>query len=356
MTKNKEKVISGIQQVGIGVTNLHKAWKWYRKHFSMDIRIFEDVAVAKLMLPYTEGLERERHASLAMNMQGGGGFEIWQHMGKIPEAHTFEIKIGDLGIFSAKIKTNKIHEAYNQLSKDGIELLGEIEKDPSGNEHFYVKDPYNNIFEFVDSSFIFNNDKSLNGGIYGVTIGVSDFEKAKTVYCDILGYDVIVYDFESHFEDLYPLPGGKEKIRRILLRSSSKPQGPFSPFFGPSEIELVQVVSRKPKRIYEDRIWGDLGFIHLCFDIVNMDALREYCSKKGFPFTVDSESSFDMGVAAGHFSYIADPDGTLIEFVETHKLPIIKKLGWNMNLKKRDPNNPLPKWMLKTLAWGRIRD
>jgi len=351
-----ERVISGIQQVGIGVTDLHEAWKWYRKHFSMDIRIFEDKAVAKLMLTYTEGLERKRHASLAMNMQGGGGFEIWQHMGKIPEAHTFEIKIGDLGIFSAKIKTNKIQEAFKQLKQDGVEVIGEISKDPSGNEHFYVKDPYDNIFEFVSSSFIYKNDKSLNGGIYGVTIGISDFEKAKTVYCDILGYDQIVYDIESEFDDIKVLPGGENTLRRILLRSSSKPKGPFSPFLGPSEIELVQAVSRKPKRIYKDRIWGDLGFIHLCYDIVNMGALRDYCKIKGFPFTVDSSSSFDMGVAAGHFSYIADPDGTLIEFVETHKLPIIKKLGLYMNLKKRDPNNPLPRWMLNTLAWGRIKD
>jgi hypothetical protein len=63
-----------------------------------------------------------------------------------------------------------------------------------------------------------------------------------------------------------------------------------------------------------------------------------------------------MGVAAGHFAYISDPDGTLIEFVETHKLPVIKKLGWFMNLKNRNPEKPLPKWMIRTLAWGRIKD
>jgi len=34
-----------------------------------------------------------------------------------------------------------------------------------------------------------------------------------------------------------------------------------------------------------------------------------------------------MGEASGHFAYVEDPDGTLIEFVETHKIPIIKKLG-----------------------------
>jgi catechol 2,3-dioxygenase-like lactoylglutathione lyase family enzyme len=277
-------------------------------------------------------------------------------MGKVPEPHKFEIKIGDFGIFSAKIKTKKIHEVFQQRKKEGFMLLGEISKDPSGNEHFYLKDPYNNIFEFVQSDFIFQNDKSLNGGIYGVTIGISDFEQSRMVYHDILGYDEIVYDIESTFADLSPLPGGNEKIRRILLRSSRLPKGPFAPLLGPSQIELIEVKSRKAKKIFEGRIWGDLGFIHLCFDIVNMSALRDLCAQKEFPFTVDSESSFDMGVAAGHFAYISDPDGTLIEFVETHKLPVIKKLGWFMNLKNRNPEKPLPKWMIRTLAWGRIKD
>jgi hypothetical protein len=63
-----------------------------------------------------------------------------------------------------------------------------------------------------------------------------------------------------------------------------------------------------------------------------------------------------MGEAAGHFSYIEDPDGTLIEFVETHKVPVIKKLGWYLNLKKRNPNKALPNWMVSTLSFNRVKD
>jgi len=98
----------------------------------------------------------------------------------------------------------------------------------------------------------------------------------------------------------------------------------------------------------------------LCYDIRGMDELRIFCESKGFPFTVDSKTShegnsFDMGEAAGHFSYLEDPDGTLIEFVETHKIPILKKLGWYLDLKNRDPHKPLPNWMLKTLRFSRVR-
>ena len=68
--------INGIQQLGVGVEDVQEAWEWYRKHFSMDICMFDDEAVAELMLAHTDGKPRARHAVLALNMRGGGGFEI----------------------------------------------------------------------------------------------------------------------------------------------------------------------------------------------------------------------------------------------------------------------------------------
>jgi len=118
----------------------------------------------------------------------------------------------------------------------------------------------------------------------------------------------------------------------------------------------VQLIEDKGRDIYDNRIWGDPGFIHICFDTIGIDELREEVKSKGFPFTVDSANSFDMGEAAGHFAYISDPDGIPIEFVETHKVPIVKKLGWNINLKKRNPNKSLPNWLIGTLRWKRIKD
>ena len=70
--------------MGIGVTNVDEAWKWYIEQFGMDCRIFEDEEPAKLMLPYTGGEPRTKHAVLALNLQSGGGFEIWQHTGREP--------------------------------------------------------------------------------------------------------------------------------------------------------------------------------------------------------------------------------------------------------------------------------
>ena len=105
-----------------------------------------------------------------------------------------------------------------------------------------------------------------------------------------------------------------------------------------------------------DSYWGDCGFIHVCFDTLDMDALKKRLSDRGYPFTVDSGGSFGMESAAGRFAYVEDPDGTLIELVETHKLPILKKIGWYLDLQKRKHQNPLPNWMLRMMSLNRVRD
>lgn len=355
-----EYIISGIQQMGIGVENIQEAWKWYISHFGMDCRIFEDEAEAKLMLPYTGGKPRSRHAVLALNLQSGGGFEIWQYKGRTPVKINEEIRIGDLGIIACKMKSKNINETIQLYRKSGLTVPQNLSEDPSGKKTFFIKDPYGNLFQLVEAEDWFRNEKKGTGGSYGALIGVSDIEKSRIVYSEILGYDKVVYDKTGVFSDISDLPGGENECRRVLLKRSVPFSGPFSKMLGNSMIELVKTTEKTGKRIYENRFWGDPGFIHLCYDMRGMDKLRETCENKGFPFTVDSQNSregnsFDMGEAAGHFSYIEDPDGTLIEFVETHKIPILKKFGWYLDLRKRDPNKSLPEWILNTLKFSRVR-
>lgn len=356
----KDYVICGIQQVGVGVKDLRAAWELYIKMFGMDCPIFEEEAEARLMLPYTGGEPRSRHAVLTYNLQSGGGFEIWQYKGRTPIEVSGEIRAGNLGIFACKIKVKNIERTYSEFSRNEIKILGNPADDPEGKKTFFIKDIYGNIFQMVEATDWFLNEKKLTGGSYGAIIGVSDIDRARLVYSEILGYDEVVYDKNGTFADMAEIPGGENVFRRILLRRSKPLQGPFSKLMGKSEIELLSTGNRNERKIYEGRFWGDPGFIHLCFDIRGMDNLKEYCMEKGIRFTVDSKAShngnsFDMGEAAGHFSYIEDPDGTLIEFVETHKVPIMKKIGWYLDLRKRDPHRQLPDWMLKTLRFSRVK-
>lgn len=351
-----EKIINGIQQIGIGVTNAEEVFNWYKNYLGFDILVFQDEATASLMTRYTNGKIYSRRALLALNMIGGGGLEIWQFKDRVPQSAPNPILFGDLGINVMKLRSIDIKKIHGQLKEIQLSLLTEIYSDDEDRSHFFFSDPWGNLVQMVSDEYCFCKTKSASGGVLGVTIGVSDMKRSIEFYSALLGFDTLVSDIEASFDDLASLPGGNSVVRRVILRRSMTKVGGFGELFGPSEIELVQVVGRQPRKIYEDRLWGDLGYIHLCFDVYGMQALRSEAELLNYPFTVDSANSFDMGEAAGHFSYVEDPDGTLIEFVETHRVPLLKKLGIYIDMKKRNPRKPLSRWLVKAMQFHRVRD
>lgn len=352
----KLPIITGIQQVGIGVTDAEEAWTWYRKHFDMNIPIFKDSATASLMTRYTNDIAEDRFAILAINGQGGGGFEIWQYTSKTPQPPLVQSSLGDTGIFAIKMKSRNIGKSFSHFESHGIKTTGGLQTGMDGRKHFFVKDPYNNIFQMIEGNSWLKKNDSHSGGVVGCMIGVSNIEKALPLYQSVLGYEQIAYDQTGVFKDLSGLSGENKKYRRMLLKSNPKRHGAFSRLLGDTELELIEIIDETPSKIFENRYWGDLGFIHVCFDVHGMKQLGTACAEHNFPFTVDSSNSFDMGKAAGHFTYCEDPDGTLIEFVETHKIPIIEKWGWYLNLCKRNPTKPLPDWFFTLLGLAKIKN
>lgn len=345
--------INGIQQIGLGITDLYPSWQWYIDTFHFDLPVFDEKAEAKLMLPYTEGKPRTRHAVLALNYQGGGGLEIWNHVSFTPRKPLNKVKPGDLGIFALHIKVKDIQESYNRLKKLKRNILTEITTSKSDN-FFYLMDPFENMIKVIQANDWHTDVGLHSGGVYGCSIGVSDMKTSIEFYKDILGYDVIVSDHSGEILE-YDNMGFKGNYRKVILKHSRERSGAFSNLLGKSQIELVQLMDGKANTIFEGRMWGELGYIHLCFDVENMHILEEKCKEYGSPFTVDSANSFDMGEAAGRFAYIEDPDGTLIEFVETHKIPILKKIGWYFNLKKRKAQKPLSGLILKAMSLNRVK-
>lgn len=353
------KIICGIQQMGIGVPNVPSIWKWYREHFGVDVRIFEEAAEAPLMTRYTGDTVHARTATLALSMEGGGGFEIWQFTSRPTEKASFTIQLGDYGLFACRIKSKDVKATYEFLKAKGADLLSEPQQLPNGQTHFLVRDPNGNLFDIVEGGGWFMDTKfaGKTGGVAGAMIGVSNIEKAMTLYSDILGYTTIEYDFTEVSPAFAGIPGSEHSVRRVLLSHPELRKGPFAKLLGPTQIELIQTPDRTDARsIFENRFWGDWGFIHLCFDVQGMDALQAECESKGYPFTVDSGKTFDMGEAGGRFSYIEDPDGTWIEFVETHKVPVMKKLGWYIHLRNKKPGAFLPNWMLRAMRFNRVKD
>ena len=61
-------------------------------------------------------------------------------------------------------------------------MITNILRDPRGKEHFFVKDPYGNIFQMVTSTTWFRNEKKPTGAAYGAIIGVSDIDRSIAFY------------------------------------------------------------------------------------------------------------------------------------------------------------------------------
>lgn len=349
-------LISGIQQVGVGVRDAEKAWAWYRKNFGMDVPVFKDRATASLMTRYTGNQSHDRYAILALNLKGGGGLEIWQYTSRQPQAPSHKPVLGDLGIFAVKLKVSDVQKAHDHLKSLPEDQVSPIRQGPDGRRHFFVKDPDGNLFQLIEHRSWFQENGFPIGGVCGCIIGVNDMEASIPFYQAVLGHNNRLSDSAQVATDFAGLPGGERFVRRVLLERTDVGRGAFGQLLGGTEVELVEVREKPVNKIYQDRYWGDLGFIHVCFDVSGMTQLANHCNEMGHPFTVDSRNSFDMGKAAGHFSYTEDNDGTLIEFVETHKVPIMAKLGWYLDLRKREMAKPLPKWMVKMMGLNRVKD
>jgi catechol 2,3-dioxygenase-like lactoylglutathione lyase family enzyme len=348
------ELIAGVQQVGIGVPDAGKAKLHYRDYFGMNVKVFDDKAPASLMSQYTGNEIHHRHAIFALNLAGGGGFEIWQYTTRQPRFPENIIQPGDPGIFAVKIKSRNIKAAYHYYEQSGCTSLSPLYLTADNRYHFWMKDHFGNWFNITEGSNWFKKRDTHCGGVLGAFICTSNMEHALHFYADVLGINEVVYNRKSAVNDIPGVNAGQE-CHRVLLRKKASQHGAFSRLLGEVEIELLQVPSENKKHIFSNRYWGDCGFIHLCFDVTDMDALKRKAEEAGYPFTVDSAASFEMENASGRFCYLEDPDGTLIELVETHKVPIIKKLGWHLDLRKRKQNKPLPGWMISMLGLNKIK-
>ena len=349
--------IQGIQHLGVGVPNHQEAWNWYKKFFGLDISVFNAEAEAPLMTIYTKGDVISKRAAMIFNLKGGCAMEV-VCPSTFKATHSDKtFQLGDLGIYIGWIKSPNVKQAFNFFKTNGANVISEISKLPNNWDTFYVKDINGLIFQVIPADDFFTKSPQYStGGISGCSIGVSDINKALEFY-SILGYDEIIYDETNIFKDWDNINGGTGNFRRVLVTQSKPSGGGFSKLSGTTYIELVQDISdRKPLKIYEDRLWGDIGFVHLGFDIRNMKVLGNKLNTLGFGFTCDTKEVLSMGENTRvHCTYTEDPDGTLIELIEVYKIPIIEKLGIFLNVEKRDPSKPLPNIMLKALKFSRVK-
>lgn len=348
--------INGFQHIGVAVNDMDKSLRFYRKFFGLDIPFFDSVAAAPLMLSHTRDEVITKRASMILNLHGGCAMEMIRATTFEPVGVKFSPQVGDLGIFVTQMKCPDLKAMHAFCTAESETNPTAIKTTPDGKETFFIQDLDGNWFQYFESNEWYITPKHISGGVVGCVIGVTDIEKSLELYSTILGFDEVVSDEKGTFDFWSDLPGGDQNYRRIVLKQSALPAGGFSKISSTTYIELIQPLDRKPRMLFEDRIWADLGFVHLGLDVIGMKELGDALAEKGYGFRCDSNDALDMGNTKVHCTYIDDPDETWIEMIEVHKVPIIEKWGIYLNVAKRDPEKPLPDMMLKALRFSRIKD
>ncbi len=221
------QIYGGIQQIGIGVHNGVLMQNFYESVLGFDVPMFYEEGSADLMQPYTGGRSWNRKAMLVANLHGGAALELWQYTERprVPVKH--EVGIGNLGILCACMRCNNIESVRKNLLSAGHEVT-RITEDLGGNARCYVRDPEHNWIGLVESSdgWLRKKAKSV-GGVCSVVIGVSDIDKSMHFYSTVCGYDTPLCDELGVFEE-FDAFRAQQRIRRVLLTSSSRRSGAFA--------------------------------------------------------------------------------------------------------------------------------
>ncbi|HJL16463.1 MAG TPA: VOC family protein [Sandaracinaceae bacterium LLY-WYZ-13_1] len=346
-------LVSGIQQIGVGVPDVDRAFAWARRALGADLPLFDDAAPAPLMTRYTGGEVHRRRALLAANLRGGGGLELWRFESRAP-ARLRPVRLDERGLLLARVKALDVRAFAAAL---GPSVRVPPTRDAAGRLHAVAEDPFGNLYDVTEADDWFARRAgprgTFTGGVAGAVLGVGDLERAVVFYRDLLGYRVARED-TGPFPELAGLPGA-DRLRARVRMAHEPEGGAFAPLLGATTLDLVRA-DAPGRHVRDDRLWGDPGYMHLCFDVRGTDALKARFAAAGHPFTVDSAEGFDMGQASGRFAYAEDPDGTLVELVEAYTLDVLPRLGLRLDLRDRAPAAPLPWWMLRALGLGRVRD
>lgn len=322
--------LCGLMQVGVGVSALEVAMKWYADVLNFKAKPIDDTGSAALMSKYTGDVVYQRRALMLFNPNGGGGLEVWQFLDRRPEHPRTPLTFNQPGIHAIDLYASGSRASLQTYFSQYDVELRQWERNSLVQIIGCFNDPFGNTFRLLHSPYsIRSTFQGLIGGVAGVYICCSDIEKSNVFYSNVLGMKS-----ESF--------GNSEK----LLSAQNSSQG-FSFMYGPGHVEIALCNKPLASYSYSGRYWGDPGLMHVCLEVVDFARMKNTLQEKGFELLVDSKDSFTMERSAGRFGYLEDPDRSLIELIQVHSIPLLPKLGLYHRIK---PGTAVPKWIIKQMC------
>ena len=160
-------------------------------------------------------------------------------------------------------------------------------------------------------------EKPAVTGVQHVGIGVKDIEKSREFYRDVLACRLPMADF-----------GVTHNAMSDFFRSSDHV---FNGWMYMQEkeaivIECIQRYTPTPKPIHKQIRYGDIGVNKITIEVPDVSTfVSSYTDRINFLSPVKSIDIPDWGDYT--FVYGTDPDGNLIEFISSSKIPVDEPLG-----------------------------
>ena len=137
---------------------------------------------------------------------------------------------------------------------------------------------------------------------------VSDIERSRRFYTDVLGFAVVA---EFDFDDA--------ATAQVMGVAECKFKGIFMQRDG-MRIEIIGFTHPPPERILRRRQANEIGHSHLSFYVTNLDESLAYLRGKGVVIEDGTRALLPSGIEC---CVARDPDGFPIEFVQVPTLTLL---------------------------------
>ena len=137
---------------------------------------------------------------------------------------------------------------------------------------------------------------------------VSDIEKSRKFYTDVLGFETV---FEIDFDD--------PATARVMGLTSCKFKGIFMKCDG-MRIELIAFTDPPPDKTVRMRKSNEIGHSHLSFYVTSLDETLAELRAKGVPIDEQTRQVLQSGIEC---CVVRDPDGFPIEMVQVPTLDLM---------------------------------
>jgi catechol 2,3-dioxygenase-like lactoylglutathione lyase family enzyme len=312
-------MIAAFQHVGMGVRDVERTYDFYRDLMGFRVELSDETEYQVDMTPIVGDLV-EMRVMMAVNIAGGAAIELVEHTSTKPMEAEEPLQWGDIGYLELGLKVHQLDDVYLDLKRKGVEFITPVlsmELSSGGTERYaYIRDPDGLLIQLVE---VPNRKRAFAvGGARHVAIGVSDMGKARDFYGEVLGFTDLIHRFEGRIPELDDVTGGREMEMVILGHQGG--QKSVLPLLERAIVKLVHTPGYRGRPTFEGRRWGDIGLMEMAFDVTDLAESTNGLLSKGAEL-LHPPTRVDMGQGTiGAFSYIKDPDGTILEQVEVEKV------------------------------------